>query len=77
MLRIGLGAKRDDRDGDLDRVEQRLVGQARTLCVTGDRAREQQFALAVVVAQVGRAQELLARLGQPSKADEEVATHAW
>ncbi len=56
-------------------TEQRLVGHG-GLCATGDRARQQQLALGVVVAQVGRARELLARLGQPPQADEEVAAHA-
>lgn len=43
-----------------DRMEQRLIGCADS-CATGDRARQQQLALGVVVAQVGSAHELLAR----------------
>ena len=44
-------------------------------CTRG-RPPEQQLALALVVAQIGGALELLARLGQPPQAHKDVATHA-
>ena len=46
------------------------------MCATSDRAREQQLALTLVVAQVGCALELLACLRQPPEAHEDVAAHA-
>jgi hypothetical protein len=56
--------------------EGRRSAYGRTSDPTSDRARKQQLALAVVVAQVGCASELLARLYQPPQADEQVAAHA-
>ena len=43
---------------------------------TSHRAGEQQLALAIVLAEVGGADERLARLGQAPEADEDVAAHA-